>query len=654
MANSPFIRDVPATQALDAWRDAMRVVGCPARLPAITVPVTEAAGLVTAAPVWAVRSSPPFDAAGMDGIAVRAADTVRASETTPLWLDGDAYDVVDTGDPMPDDRDSVVMREHVHYDAAGRAELRAAVPPYQHVRSIGEDVAAGELLLPEGHRLRAADLAAMVAAGQTAASVRRKALVLILPTGDEVRPIGTELGPGEIPDTNSLMLAEQARDVGCDARVLPIEPDDPDRIAAAVKAAADECDLLIVIAGSSAGRDDYTARVVASAGTLAVHGVAVRPGHPVVLGVVGRTPVLGAPGYPVSAALTFDIFAGPLLADLSGAPPRRRPVTGARLARKLASPLGMDDWVRVRLGVVGGDTVATPLPRGAGVLTSLVRADGLLVVPTGVEGHHAGASVRVELLRGLEEIARTIVVIGSHDLVLDLAASALRAADPLITLASSNVGSLGGLVAVRDGLCHLAGSHLLDPATGEYTLPYLDRVFGTELANTGLANTGLANTGAGNVSVIRLVHREQGLLVAPGNPLGLGGIADLAKPGVRYVNRQRGAGTRVLLDHLLGQLGLAPDSITGYAREEPTHLAVAAAVAAGRADAGLGIMAAAAPFGLDFVPVAREPYDLVVAPGALDGPQLAPLWSLLRDPGFQASVEALGGYSAREMGRRLR
>src|SRR6185437_4336051 len=269
--------------------------------------------------------------------------------------------------------------------------------------------------------------------------------------------------------------------------------------------------------------------------------------------------------------------------------------------------------------------VATPLPRGAGVLISLVRADGLLVVPAGVEGHHAGASVEVELLRGLDEIARTIVVIGSHDLVLDLAASALRAADPLITLASSNVGSLGGLVAVRDGLCHLAGSHLLDPATGEYTLPYLDRVFGTSEAGTG----------AGDVAVIRLVHREQGLLVAPGNPLGLGGIEDLAKAGVRYVNRQRGAGTRVLLDHLLAWLDLAPDSIAGYSREEPTHLAVAAAVAAGRADAGLGIMAAAAPV-------------------ALDGPQLAPLWSLLADPGFQASVEALGGYSAQEMGRRLR
>jgi len=636
MTGSPYLRDVPAARALDAWRAAREAGGCPARLPARRAPLAEATGRVTAEPVWATRSSPPFDAAGMDGIAVRAADTLGASETTPVFLEPGAYDVVDTGDPMPDGRDAVVMREHVHY-AGGAAELRAAVPPYQHVRSIGEDVSTAELLLPEGHRLRAVDVAAAAAAGATELLVRRRPVVAILPTGDEVRPVGTQTGPGEILDTNSLMLAAQAREAGCEARTLPIEPDDPAGLARAVSAAVTSCDLLIVVAGSSAGRDDYTAQVVARVGTLAVHGVAVRPGHPVVLGVVDGTPVLGAPGYPVSAALTFDIFAEPLLAELEGAVPRSRPRARARLARKLASPLGMDDWVRVRLGVVGGTMVATPLPRGAGVLTSLVRADGLLVVPAGVEGHHPGDEVDVGLLRGLEEIERTIVAIGSHDLVLDLAASALRAEDPAVTLASSNVGSLGGLVALRDGLCHLAGSHLLDPATGEYTIPYVRRVLGDA-----------------DVAVVRLVHRDQGLIVAPGNPLGLADVGDLARPGVRYVNRQRGAGTRVLLDHELAVLGITPADVDGYAREEPTHLAVAAAVAAGRGDAGLGILAAARAFGLGFVPVTREPYDLVVAAEAMDGPLLAPLWALLQSDRFQAAVTDLGGYSAKEMGRRLR
>jgi len=620
MADSPFIRDVPAAQALAAWHSACAAAGCPDRLPAERVRVEDAAGLVTAGPVWATRSSPPFDAAGMDGIAVRAADTIGAAETSPVYLPPAGYDVVDTGDPLPPGRDAVVMREHVHY-RGDEAELRTAVAPYQHVRSIGEDVAVAELLLPEGHRLRATDIAAAAAAGATHLLVRRRPVVTVLPTGDEVRPIGAEPGTGEITDTNSLMLATQAREAGCEAHCLPIEPDDPARIARAVRAAVAGCDLLIIVAGSSAGRDDYTARVVAELGTLAVHGVAVRPGHPVVLGAVGGTPVLGAPGYPVSAALTFDIFAEPLLAGLAGTAPRRRPRITARLARKLASPLGMDDWIRVRLGVV----------------TSEVSTDGLLVVPAGLEGYHPGEQVEVELLRGADEIARTIVAIGSHDLVLDLAASALRAQDPMVTLASSNVGSLGGLVALRDGLCHLAGSHLLDPATGEYTLPYVDRILG-----------------GADARVVRLVHRDQGLIVAAGNPLGLTGIKDLAGAGVRYINRQRGAGTRMLLDHELARHQISPDAVDGYAREEHTHLAVAAAVAAGRGDAGLGILAAARAFGLDFVPVTREPYDLVVTAAALDSPLLAPLWALLAASEFQAAVTGLGGYSTEEMGRRIR
>jgi molybdopterin molybdotransferase/putative molybdopterin biosynthesis protein len=461
----------------------------------------------------------------------------------------------------------------------------------------------------------------------------------VIPTGDEIRPVGSKLGEGELPDTNSVMLAAQAEAAGCEAHRFEVTPDIPDEIAAAVRTAAARSDLVVVIAGSSAGRDDHTAAVVAEVGTLAVHGVAVRPGHPVVLGVVHEaetdqaTPVLGAPGYPVSASLTFDIFAAPLLARLEGAPPPESPVATARLARKLASTMGMDDWVRVRLGRVGGELVATPLPRGAGVLTSLVRADGLLVVPAKLEGHHAGEQVSVRLLRGVGEIERTIVATGSHDLVLDLAASALREHDPRLTLASSNVGSLGGLTALRDGLCHLAGSHLLYPETGEYTLPYLERLLpGRE------------------VSVVRLVHREQGLIVASGNPTGTTSIEDVAERGLRYVNRQRGAGTRMLLDFELDRRDISAEAIIGYQREEHTHLAVAATVAAGRADCGLGVLAAARAFGLDFLPVAQEPYDLVFEPD----PILDPLWTLLESDDFRRAVEDLGGYDTAEMGLRIR
>src|SRR4051794_913783 len=366
----------------------------------------------------------------MDGIAVRAADTVGASESTPVHLDPGAYVVLDTGDPLPEGFDAVVMREHVHYDARERAELRSAVAPYQHVRSIGEDVSATELLLPEGHRLRPVDVAAAAAAGATDLLVHRRPVVAVIPTGDEIRPVGTPPAPGEILDTNSLMLAAQAREAGCEAWRTEIVPDDPDRIGAAVRDAAARADLVIVVAGSSAGRDDHTAPVVQRLGTLAVHGVAVRPGHPVVLGVVDATAVLVCPGYPVSAALTFEIFATSLLAELEGGTPRERPRARARIARKLASTMGMEDWVRVRLGRVGGRLVATPLPRGAGVLPSLGRAGGLLTAPAALEGYDAGEDVDVALMRGVGAIARTIVAVGSHDLVLDLAASQLRAADP--------------------------------------------------------------------------------------------------------------------------------------------------------------------------------------------------------------------------------
>jgi putative molybdopterin biosynthesis protein len=627
---------VPLTRALAQWARCRAATGCPDRVPAVTVALDQAVGRVTAEPIWAARSSPPFDAAAMDGIALRAADTRGAGESTPLLLDPDAFAVVDTGDPLPEGYDAVVMREHVHY-VDGHAELRAAVAPYQHVRSIGEDISATELLLPAGHRLRAVDVAAAAAAGATRLAVRRAPVVAILPTGDEMRPAGSELAPGELLDTNSLMLAAQARAAGCEAITLPIEPDDEDRIAAAIRGAIGRCDLMVVIAGSSAGRDDYTARLVERLGTLAVHGVAVRPGHPVVLGAIEATPVIGAPGYPVSASLTFDIFAAPLLAGLEGAVATPRPQTRARLARKVVSVIGSDDWVRVRLGRVGEGLVASPLPRGAGVLTSLVRADGLLVIPTEVEGHHAGEEVDISLLRTLPEVEGTIVAIGSHDPILDLAASELRTRDPRVTLASSNVGSLGGLIALRDGLCHLAGSHLLEPETGDYTTPYVDQMLAGR-----------------DIAIVRLVHREQGLIVAPGNPLGLTGIAGLARPGLRYVNRQRGAGTRVLLDYELERAGVDPATLSGYLREEPTHLAVAAAISAGRADCGLGVQAAARAFGLDFVPVAQEPYDLVLERHTADSDRLAPLWALMDTAAFRASVEALGGYDTTETGRRIR
>jgi putative molybdopterin biosynthesis protein len=426
--------------------------------------------------------------------------------------------------------------------------------------------------------------------------------------------------------------------------------DDYERIKAAVLEAAATHDLVIVNAGASAGSEDFTANIVQDVGTLLVHGVAVRPGHPVILGMIGTpatdgaaasggasppgrraTPIIGAPGYPVSCALASEIFVEPLLSRWLGRPARQKDRVLAAITRKILSPTGDDEWVRVTVGRVGERTVAAPLSRGAGVITSLVRADGIVPIPRFVEGLEAGQDVTVELYRNRHDIDRTIVHIGSHDLCLDLLAQFL--ADAGRRFSSANAGSLGGLLAVGRGDAHFAGSHLLDPQTGEYNLSYIAKYL------PGLP-----------VVLVNLVYREQGLIIAPGNPRGINGLADLSRDDVRYVNRQRGAGTRVLLDYHLENLGIAPAQVQGYAREEFTHLAVAVAVQSGAADCGMGIAAAAKALGLDFIPFAQERYDLVIPRVFYESELLQPLLAIIRGGGFARSVDALSGYDTSSMG----
>lgn len=347
-----------------------------------------------------------------------------------------------------------------------------------------------------------------------------------------------------------------------------------------------------------------------------------------------EVPVIGVPGYPVSAALTGELFVEPLLARWQGRPPADPPTIEATLTRKIASPTGDDDYVRVTVGQVGQRVVATPLGGGAGVITSLARADGLLLIPRFSEGLAAGSQVTVRLYRRPADIQRTIVAIGSHDLILDLLAQYLAAGEPLRRLSSANVGSLGGLLALRREEAHLAGCHLLDPESGEYNVSYVRRYLpGREIV------------------LVTLAGREQGWIVPAGNPKSLQGWADAARPDVTFVNRQRGAGTRVLLDYELGKLGIGPEFVRGYEREEYTHLAVAAAVASGAADAGLGIRAAARALHLDFVPLAQERYDLAIPREHYESELLRPLLDLLNDADFRAAVAATPGYDVSEMGQ---
>jgi putative molybdopterin biosynthesis protein len=381
-------------------------------------------------------------------------------------------------------------------------------------------------------------------------------------------------------------------------------------------------------------------------GNLLVHGVAVRPGHPVILGTMDRLPssraqighrrlsilpIIGVPGYPVSAALTIDIFVEPVIAQWLGRRPRELPTETAILTRKIVSPPGDDDFVRVAVGNVGGRLLAAPLSRGAGVITSLVQADGLALIPRGTQGLEAGEKVQVRLYRSKRELESTIFCIGSHDLTLDLMAQFLAEHDR--RLVSANVGSQGGLIALRRGEAHMAGSHLLNTDTGEYNISYIRQY----MPDTP-------------VKVMALVGRDQGLMVKRGNPRNIKRLEDLIRGDVRFVNRQRGAGTRVLLDYHLNAMGVKPEHIVGYSQEEYTHLGVAAAIASGRADCGLGIAAAAQALDLEFLPLFQERYDLVIPKQFAEEPLLVPLFGLLTDHRFRESVARLPGYDVSVMG----
>lgn len=634
MTKKMYLDDIPLEEAWGRWIAALSAAGRWQALQAETVPLDQAAGRITAEAVWAKLSSPHYHASAMDGYAVRAADTTSADDNRPLRLNvPDQARYVDTGDPMPLWADAVIPIENAQtFTGEPVIEIRAAVAPRQHVRLLGEDMVASELVLPTNHLIRPVDVGALAGSGHSTVRVWRQPRVAVIPTGAELVPAGSPVKAGDIIEYNSLVLAAQVRDWGGHATRYPIIPDDFERIRATVAEAAQTHDLVLLNAGSSAGSEDFSARVVESLGQLLVHGVAVRPGHPVILGMVGEhTPIIGVPGYPVSAALTGEIFVEPTLARWQGREPRALPTLPATLTRKLLSPLGDDDYVRVTVGEVNGQIVATPLTRGAGVITSLVRADGLLIVPRHHEGFNAGTTVNVHLYRTPQEIARTVVAIGSHDLTLDVLAQFL--AERGARLASANVGSQGGLVALRRGEAHLAGSHLLDPDSGEYNLPYLKRY----LPDTP-------------VVVVTLVGREQGLMVKPGNPTGVRTLADLPHSGVRFVNRQRGAGTRMLFDFELSKLGFQPASITGYEFEEYTHLAVAAAVASDLADVGLGIPAAARALGLDFLPLFHERYDLIIPKAHYTSDKLKPVLDILHDDHFRQAVAALPGYDVRLMG----
>lgn len=585
------------------------------------IKVVDALDRITFEAVIAKISSPNYNAAAMDGIAVKASNTFGATESNPLVLEiNKDFIYVNTGNQIKEPYDGVIMIEDVIDLGNGKVQILKSAYPWQHVRQIGEDIVATEMILPSRHRIRPIDIGALISGGIEELKVYKKPKVGILPTGTEIVEELKDLEDGKIIDSNSRVFEAQIiKDGGIPHRYHP-HKDDYELLKTAILKGVEENHILLINAGSSAGTTDYTVRLIRELGEVVIHGIAMKPGKPTILGIIKNKPVIGIPGYPVSAYLVLDNFVRPLIEKYIGIKEANTEFVNATISKRIVSSLKNKELVRVNLGYVNERLVATPLSSGAGVTMSLVKADGIAIIPQNLEGVEAGDTVEVELLKPLSDIKKTIVSIGSHDLIMDLIGD-------MLPLTSGHVGSMGGILSMKRGECHISPIHLLDEDTGEYNISYIKRYFQGE-----------------KMAIIKGVKRQQGFIVEKGNPKNIKGFKDLTRKEVSYINRQRGAGTRILLDYHLKVDGIDSEDVAGYNREMTTHMAVATSVKTGTATTGLGIYSAAKALGLDFVDVTFEDYDFLVHYKALEDTRIQEFIQVLGSKEFQDRVNSLGGY----------
>jgi putative molybdopterin biosynthesis protein len=623
MKRKIYLEDMPRETALNHIIEAYR---SPKKIE--WIPTTKANGRVTAEPIYAFLSMPHYHASAMDGIVVRAEDTYGAHEHRPLQLvKGEDFQYIDTGDAIPSQFDAVIMIEHIQEMSNDRIEIIEPAIPWQHIRPVGEDVVSGEMLFTQGHKLRPVDIGALLAGGVLTVPVIVKPIVSIIPTGSELVQPSKTVSTGEIIEFNGPVFVNYVEEWGAQAKYVGIIKDEPELIRQAILREVETADIVLVNAGSSAGSEDYTVHIIEELGEVFTHGVATRPGKPVVLGRVKDTIVIGLPGYPVSAYLALEWFALPLICRHLGIPVPERKRLEVILGRRIVSTMGSEDFIRMNVGYVNGQFIANPLTRAAGVTMSLVRADGLLVVPSDCLGHEQGEYVTLELYKPEENIKKAVLFTGSHDLSLDVISSMMKELDVTRQVISSHTGSMAGIMAIKRGEAHVAGIHLLHEQTGIYNTPFVEQYLKGE-----------------DVLLIPFLKREQGWIIPKGNPNQIKSLEDIVERKLTYVNRQRGAGTRILFDHMLKEKSIDPSKIKGYNREMYSHLSVAAAVKEGTASTGLGIYAAAKALDLDFIPITYESYDLIMRKAFYESEAGFQLLQIINSKSFASNLEKLGGY----------
>lgn len=632
-----YLKTIPVAEAVHLAKEALNREEL---IKPELIPTHRSPGRVTAAPIYAKFSSPTYHSAAMDGIAVNSRKTFSAREGQPLQLElGTDYKPVNTGNALPDGMDAVIMIENIVQVDEKTVSIEAPAFPWQHVRKIGEDIVATEMLIPQNHTITPFDVGALLSAGIYDLKVWEKVHMTFIPTGDEILPFRERPipGSGEVIESNSQVFSALARSLSVEYQCTRPVRDREELLMKAIDLALEDSHIVVIGAGSSAGSKDFTRKAFEKVGTILNHGIAIMPGKPTVLAKAKGKLLVGAPGYPVSAVVCFEDIITPIISWLSGKPAPEKPRLDVRLARRMPSKPGMVEVIRLAVGEVNGSYVGVPLPRGAGMITTLTKAQGIARIPADSEGIEQGENINVELFSSLDRLSDVLMHVGSHDNTLDLIGNALMGLGKQLRLVSTHVGSMGGLTALKEGYALFAGCHLFDPETGDFNFPFLDKYLpGKKLA------------------VVNLAIRHQGLIVAKGNPKNIRGIKDLSRKDITFINRQRGAGTRILLDYNLKKSGISPEAVIGYNREEHTHMAVAANVMTGAADCGLGIRAAANALDLDFVPLARERYDLIIPEEHLKDPRITALLELISSEEIKNSINALGGYETTLTGQTMK
>ena len=626
-----YLDDIPLEEAIEKYFNALKKYF--SKTPDELIDVTKANNRITSKPVFAKVSSPNFNLAAMDGISIDHKNTVGATETSPKTIKIKDFDWIDTGDPINDNHDAVIMIEDISKISNNEIKIFSSVSSMHNVREIGEDLIQSEMIIPENTKINHFDIGVCLAGGIKEIKVKKNINSKFIPTGNELINLGEQSTKGNLIEFNSYVINGLLNNIGVNTETSPIIKDNKELIKNEISNSIKKYDLVIVSAGSSAGSEDYTKEIISELGEVIVHGVSIKPGHPVILGKINDKPVIGLPGYPISAILINELIIKPLIEKKINHKIHNNNQIKAKLTRKLNSSIGEDEFVRASVGKINSEYIAVPLPGGAGVISSIQKANCLIKIPKNIEGFQKNEQINVLPLVDINDIDNTIICSGSHDLVLDLLKSFLLKKGLGYKMAINPIGSLGGLLAIDQNLCHFSGTHIFDPKTNQYNLPFINKFVKNN-----------------KVKTINLVDRIQGIIIPKTNPKNIKGIEDLNNPELVFVNRQKGSGTRILFDHLLEKSNINSQKINGYDNEKNSHLAVSYTIHSKNADLGLGIMSSAVAYDLEFIPLKEESFDLVIPETVLNEEYMQIILEIIRSSEFKKNIESIGGYNTNKTG----